>query len=83
MTNLVTDVADTVEEHPDSPAIVYEGTELTYDQFWTRAGQFAQALHDSGIEDGDRVLWHSLCWRGRCPDEPAVQGPRNQPPARR
>ena len=55
MTNLVTDVAETVENNPDSPAIVYDGHELTYDQFWTRAGQFAQALHDSAIEEGDRV----------------------------
>ena len=55
MTNLVTDVAETAETNPDSPAIVYEGQELTYDQFWTRAGQFAQALHESGIEEGDRV----------------------------
>jgi len=55
MTNLVTDVAETVSEQPDSLAIVYEGAELSYEQFWTRAGQFAAALHDHGIEEGDRV----------------------------
>jgi len=55
MTNLVTDVAETVEEQPDSPAIVYQGVALSYEQFWTRAGQFAAALHDHGIEEGDRV----------------------------
>ncbi|CAI49404.1 acyl-CoA synthetase [Natronomonas pharaonis DSM 2160] len=55
MTNLVTTVAETVESTPDAPAIVYEDTELTYEQFWTRAGQFAQALDDRGIGAGDRV----------------------------
>ena len=55
MTNLVTDVAETVDSYPDSPAIVYDGAELTYEQFWARTGQFAQALHDHGIGEGDRV----------------------------
>ncbi|WP_254762805.1 long-chain-fatty-acid--CoA ligase [Natrinema marinum] len=55
MTNLVTDVAETVEEHSDSAAIVYEGTELSYAEFWERTGQFAQALEDRGIGEGDRV----------------------------
>ncbi|WP_408959689.1 long-chain-fatty-acid--CoA ligase [Natrinema sp. 74] len=55
MTNLVTNVAETVEEYPDSPAIVYGETELTYERFWERAGQFAQALEDRGIGEGDRV----------------------------
>ncbi|MDS0478615.1 long-chain fatty acid--CoA ligase [Natrinema sp. 1APR25-10V2] len=55
MTNLVTDVAETVDEHSDSAAIVYEGTELSYAEFWERAGQFAQALEDRGIGEGDRV----------------------------
>ena len=55
MTNLVTDVAETVESHPDSPAIVYEDTELTYEQFWARTGQFAAALDERDIGEGDRV----------------------------
>ncbi|ELY58681.1 long-chain-fatty-acid--CoA ligase [Natronolimnohabitans innermongolicus] len=55
MTNLVTDVGETVDEYGDSPAIVYDDTELTYEQFWERAGQFAQALEDRGIGEGDRV----------------------------
>jgi len=55
MTNLVTDVAETVEEHPDSAAIAYEGTELSYEEFWERTGQFAQALENRGIGEGDRV----------------------------
>ncbi|ELY89476.1 AMP-dependent synthetase and ligase [Natrialba hulunbeirensis JCM 10989] len=55
MTNLVTTVAETVESYSESPAIVYEGTELTYEQFWTRAGQFAQALENNGIGEDDRV----------------------------
>ncbi|XVH33305.1 long-chain-fatty-acid--CoA ligase (plasmid) [Haloferacaceae archaeon DSL9] len=55
MTNLVTDVAETVETHPDSPAIAYDGTESSYDQFWERAGRFARGLTDCGIGAGDRV----------------------------
>ncbi|MEF8778062.1 MAG: AMP-binding protein, partial [Natronomonas sp.] len=55
MTNLVTDVAETVENAPDSPANVFDGETLTYEQFWKRAGQFAKALSQRGIDDGDRV----------------------------
>ncbi|MDF9747535.1 long-chain-fatty-acid--CoA ligase [Natrinema salsiterrestre] len=55
MTNLVTDVAETVDANPDSAAIAYDGTELTYDEFWEQAGQFARALEDRGIGEGDRV----------------------------
>ncbi|TYL36809.1 long-chain-fatty-acid--CoA ligase [Natronococcus pandeyae] len=55
MTNLVTDVAETVDTNPESAAVVYDGTELSYDQFWQRAGKFAQSLENRGIGEGDRV----------------------------
>ncbi len=55
MTNLVTEVEATVDANSESPAIAYEGTELSYAEFWERAGQFAQALEDRGIGEGDRV----------------------------
>lgn len=55
MSNLVRDVAETVKWYHDSPAIVYDGTELTYEQLWARTGQFAQALHDHNIKEGDRI----------------------------
>ncbi|QFU84408.1 long-chain-fatty-acid--CoA ligase [Natronorubrum aibiense] len=55
MTNLVTDVAETVEANPYSAAISYDGNEQTYEDFWERAGQFAQALASCGIGEGDRV----------------------------
>ncbi|SFS87025.1 long-chain-fatty-acid--CoA ligase [Halostagnicola kamekurae] len=55
MTNLVTDVAETVATHPDSTAIAYRESELTYAEFWERAGRFAQALDDRGIDEGERV----------------------------
>ncbi|MXV61771.1 AMP-binding protein [Natronorubrum sp. JWXQ-INN-674] len=55
MSNLVTAVAETVERQPASPAIAYDGTELSYKQFWDRAGRFAQALENRGIGEGDRV----------------------------
>ncbi|MGQ3412512.1 long-chain-fatty-acid--CoA ligase [Natrinema sp. LN54] len=55
MTNLVREVGATVDANPDSAAIAYDGAELSYEEFWTRAGQFAQALEDRGIGEGDRV----------------------------
>ncbi|PCR92196.1 class I adenylate-forming enzyme family protein [Natrinema ejinorense] len=55
MTNLVTEVEETVNANPESPAIAYEGTELSYAEFWEQAGQFAQALENRGIGEGDRV----------------------------
>lgn len=55
MTNLVTDVAETVESAPESPAIVYEDTTISYGTFWERAGRFGKALEERGITEGDRV----------------------------
>jgi len=55
MTNLVTNVASVVEEHPDATAIHYDGEELTYEGFWHRTGQFATGLSEAGIEPGDRI----------------------------
>ncbi|AFO55365.1 MULTISPECIES: long-chain fatty acid--CoA ligase [unclassified Natrinema] len=55
MTNLVREVGETVQANPDSAAIAYQGSERTYEEFWERAGQFAQALEDRGIGEGDRV----------------------------
>ncbi|WP_440766283.1 long-chain-fatty-acid--CoA ligase [Natronorubrum sp. DTA7] len=55
MTNLVTNVAESVEQRPDSPAVVFDDTELSYEQFWTRAGQFARALENYDIGADDRV----------------------------
>jgi long-chain acyl-CoA synthetase len=55
MTNLVTAVADTVDSNPDAPAVAFDGREVSYGAFWERAGQFAQALDERGIGEGDRV----------------------------
>jgi len=55
MTNLVTDVAETVEAYPDQPAVSFRGQGMTYEQFWHRTGQLAKALTDAGLEPGDRV----------------------------
>ncbi|MDQ2074507.1 long-chain fatty acid--CoA ligase [Haloarcula sp. H-GB4] len=55
MTNLVTEVADTVSSTPDSVALSYDGTEQTYETFWERTGQFAAALNDRGIGEDDRI----------------------------
>ncbi|QLG50184.1 long-chain-fatty-acid--CoA ligase [Natrinema halophilum] len=55
MTNLVTEVAETVDTNPESAALSYEGMELSYEEFWERTGQFAQALENRGIGEGDRV----------------------------
>ena len=55
MTNLVTDIAETVAASPDATAIGFRGQEITYEEFWAQAGRFAQALADAGVEPGDRV----------------------------
>ncbi|WP_136715679.1 long-chain-fatty-acid--CoA ligase [Halorientalis salina] len=55
MTNLVTEVADTVSETPESVAISFNGNEQTYETLWERTGQFAAALDERGIGEGDRV----------------------------
>jgi long-chain acyl-CoA synthetase len=55
MTNLVTNVQSTVEEHPEEPAVVFEDHELSYAELWAQTGQFAAALREEGVEAGDRV----------------------------
>ncbi|MFC6766405.1 long-chain-fatty-acid--CoA ligase [Natrinema soli] len=55
MTNLVTNVADAVEEHGDNTAIGFQGSETSYEEFWGQTGAFAQALEERGIGEDDRV----------------------------
>ncbi|WP_254832585.1 long-chain-fatty-acid--CoA ligase [Haloglomus salinum] len=55
MTNLVSEVRDTVESTPDATAIAYHGTEQSYAEFWERTGQFAAALDERGVGADDRV----------------------------
>jgi long-chain acyl-CoA synthetase len=55
MTNLVTDVAETVAEYPEQTAIKFRDNAVSYEAFWHRTGQLAQALADAGVEPGDRV----------------------------
>ncbi|WP_246987992.1 long-chain-fatty-acid--CoA ligase [Halorientalis marina] len=55
MTNLVRDVAETVESYPEQTAIKFQDHEVSYEGFWHRTGQLAQALADAGVEPGDRV----------------------------
>ncbi|ELY89437.1 long-chain-fatty-acid--CoA ligase [Natrialba taiwanensis] len=55
MTNLVRDVGETVESNPDAAAIAYDGAELSYEEFWKRAGRFGKALENRDIGEGDRV----------------------------
>ncbi|PSP63895.1 long-chain-fatty-acid--CoA ligase [Halobacteriales archaeon QH_8_67_27] len=55
MSNLVTEVRDSVEQYGERPAVVFEDRELTYEQLWGRIGQFAAGLDERGIGEGDRV----------------------------
>jgi len=55
MTTLIAEVERTVEEQPAAPAIVSDGTEITYEQLWTRIARFAAGLESAGVEPGDRV----------------------------
>ena len=55
MVNLVTHVRDVAEDHPDETAVSYRGRGTTYAELWSRTGQFAAALNDRGVGEGDRV----------------------------
>ena len=55
MTNLVTDIEETVAASPEATAIGRRDREITYEEFWTEAGRFARALADAGVQPGDRV----------------------------
>ncbi len=55
MTNLVTNIAETVESQPDAAAIGYEGRVSTYRELWDQTGAFASGLVERGFEPGDRV----------------------------
>jgi long-chain acyl-CoA synthetase len=55
MANLVTNVAAAAEEHGDGLALHYDGTDVSYREFWGQVGAFASGLADAGFEEGDRV----------------------------
>ncbi|WP_134672140.1 long-chain-fatty-acid--CoA ligase [Halorussus marinus] len=55
MADIATHVRSVAEEHPDEVALSYQGRETTYEDFWSRTGQFAAALDDRGVGEGDRV----------------------------
>src|SRR5438128_563828 len=40
---------------PDKPAVVYEGTTLTFAQLHEQARRIAQGLHKHGLRAGDKV----------------------------
>ncbi len=43
------------ELYPDKTAVVYEGTEITYQALWNRVESTATWMQSIGIESGDRV----------------------------
>ncbi|PCR90539.1 long-chain-fatty-acid--CoA ligase [Natrinema ejinorense] len=55
MTNLVTNLADAVDEYGDNTAIGFRGSETSYEEFWGQTGAFATALEERGLGEGDRV----------------------------
>ncbi|MBC7601972.1 MAG: acyl--CoA ligase [Ramlibacter sp.] len=63
--NLLEPIQRQVRAHPDRPAIVSDGTTLTYRELWTRVRQVAARLHDEGIRRGDCVAVSGLIPRGR------------------
>ena len=64
--NVVALLRETVERHPDRPAVVeLDGPEVSYAQLWQRAARVAGGLRDAGVEPGDRVavrLGNGLDW---------------------
>lgn len=55
MTNLVTEVADSVERYEDDVAIKYEEREISYADLWNQIGRFASALRKADFGADDRV----------------------------
>ena len=55
MTNLVTNVGSTAEEHPEETAVWYDGTDISYRDLWGQTGAFASGLDDAGVDVGGRV----------------------------
>ncbi|WP_135820354.1 long-chain-fatty-acid--CoA ligase [Halostella litorea] len=55
MTNLVRNVGEVAAERPESTAVHFDGTDVSYGGLWHRTGQFAAALAERGIEPDDRV----------------------------
>ncbi|WP_224336596.1 long-chain-fatty-acid--CoA ligase [Haloprofundus halobius] len=55
MTNLVTHIAETVEEHPENLAVSFKGSDVSYREFWGQTGAFASGLAEAGVGEGDRV----------------------------
>ncbi|SDQ53150.1 long-chain-fatty-acid--CoA ligase [Natronobacterium texcoconense] len=55
MTNIVTNIAETVESHGNNAAIGFQGEETSYEEFWAQSGAFAAALEEHGLGEDDRV----------------------------
>jgi long-chain acyl-CoA synthetase len=46
------------QEHPDRPALIFYGKEITYKEWDDRSNSVAQFLISAGIKKGDRVALH-------------------------
>ncbi|MGW1836503.1 long-chain-fatty-acid--CoA ligase [Streptomyces sp. NPDC002067] len=49
-------LADTAARRPDRPALVWDGTAVTYARLWERARHYAGVLRRHGVAPGDRVV---------------------------
>ncbi len=49
---------DTVDRHPDRPAVTFFGRDITYRELRALANQFAGGLRGLGLQTGDRVSLH-------------------------
>lgn len=55
MTNLAEPLRDRARQAPDHPAILFEGTSMSYRELDARASRLAHALRAHGVVPGDRV----------------------------
>ena len=55
MTNLVTHVGGTADEHPAGTAVAYDGHKVTHRELWGQIGAFASGLADHEAGESDRV----------------------------
>ncbi len=54
--NLAQYLQDTAREHPDKPAVRYEGQSITFHELNTRCNQLANGLKDLGLAAGDHCM---------------------------
>jgi long-chain acyl-CoA synthetase len=57
-TTLPAALEETAHRHPDLPALIFRGKQISYQEYNRAVDRFAAALQGLGVEEGDRVAIH-------------------------